>query len=136
MRSVEEQLQLMLNSVVAVEPLDLPLLDARGTVLAEDVLAENPVPAVDMAAVDGFAVRTRELANASDGSPVGLQVVGRLEPAEAGAGSAEAVAARDLELPTGMALRVAIGARIPIGADAVLPSLLHPVTIASGVESL
>ncbi|MEI6622771.1 MAG: gephyrin-like molybdotransferase Glp [Actinomycetes bacterium] len=136
MRSVEEQLQLMLNSIIAVEPLDLPLLDARGTVLAEDVVAENPIPAVDMAGVDGFAVCARELANASAGSPVSLRIVGRLEAAQAESAGDSSVSVGDLEMPQGVAVRVAIGARIPVGADAVLSASSHPVTTSDGVEWL
>ena len=85
----------------AFDPLEsrpVPLDEAAGLVLAEDVVAADDVPAFDNSAMDGFAVRSADLVDA----PVGELVVG------------------DLVGP-GMATTVMTGQPIPDGADAVVP---------------
>ena len=47
-----------------------PLADALGCALAEDVVAPIDVPPFDRSNVDGFAVRSADLAAAGEGSPV------------------------------------------------------------------
>lgn len=87
------------------EQVDLPA--ASGRVLAEDLTAQCSVPPFDNSAMDGFAVRAADVAAA----PVELPVVGE---------SAAAAGALPTVLP-GTAARVMTGARIPLGADAVVP---------------
>ncbi|WP_436698744.1 molybdopterin molybdotransferase MoeA [Nocardioides sp. BYT-33-1] len=85
----------------------LPLGDARGRILAADVVADRSVPPFDHAAMDGFAVRAGEVAE----PPVELPVAG-------------VVAAGDTEpaaLPAGAAYRIMTGAPVPPGADLVVP---------------
>ena len=47
-----------------------PLADALGCALAEDVVAAIDVPPFDRSNVDGFAVRSADLASAAEASPV------------------------------------------------------------------
>ena len=100
--------------LAGVEPLgpDLPLPPeaALGRVLAEPVAAGTSLPPWDNSAMDGYAIRAGDVAAAEDASPVRLTVVG-----EVPAGGAPG--ARVLE---GTAVRIATGARIPSGADAVV----------------
>ncbi len=84
----------------------LPLVDALGHVTAGAVVATEAVPAFDNTAMDGFAVRSADTAEA----PVTLDVVGTVA---AGHGPATAVGA-------GQAVRIMTGAPIPPGADAVI----------------
>lgn len=61
----------------ALFPRQLPsetrrLADALGRALAEDVVAPIDVPPFDRSNVDGFAVRSADLARASEGTPVRL----------------------------------------------------------------
>ena len=49
-----------------------PLADALGCALAEDVMAPIDVPPFDRSNVDGFAVRSADLASAGEASPVRL----------------------------------------------------------------
>ena len=52
-------------------PSDLrPLADALGCVLAEDVVAPIDVPPFDRSNVDGFAVRSADLASVSEAAPM------------------------------------------------------------------
>lgn len=83
----------------------------RGRVLAEEVRANFPMPRFTNAAMDGFAVRFEEIANASDGAPVTLPVSQELA---AGALSTEPLA-------PGTCARIMTGAPVPDGADTVVP---------------
>src|ERR1700737_1875389 len=50
------------------------LADALGCALAEDIVAPIDVPPFDRANVDGFAVRTADLASASEAAPVRIKL--------------------------------------------------------------
>lgn len=111
MRTVAEHLASCLEIAQAAAPLDVVLPDAVGCVLAEDVVADLDVPAVDLAGLDGYAVATADIASASPESPVTLEVV-------------DAVRAGDMRPTTlvpGAAILIDSGAPLPHGADAVVP---------------
>lgn len=82
----------------------VPLRDAAGSTLAEDLRTPRPVPAFDTAAMDGFAV--------SGPGPWAIRGVVR-------AGSD-----RSGELGAGEAVAISTGGPVPCGADAVLPKEL------------
>jgi putative molybdopterin biosynthesis protein len=85
--------------------------EARGRVLAEDVVASVDVPGFDRSNVDGFAVRALDTAGASDPEPRAL----RLNPEILTPG----VEPR-LPVAPGTATVIATGGMLPRGADAVL----------------
>ncbi|MDH7577049.1 MAG: molybdopterin-binding protein [Bacillota bacterium] len=87
-----------------------PLLSCLGRRLAQPVLAKENVPGFPRSTVDGYAVRARDTFGASEGSPAYLLVKG-----EVGMG-----AAPDLVVGIGEAVRVATGAMLPPGSDAVV----------------
>src|SRR5690606_37228662 len=68
----------------AVRPVDrvetVPLRDAAGRVLAEDVTAPFDVPGFARAAMDGYAVRAADLARATADAPVTLRLAGESRP--------------------------------------------------------
>jgi len=108
---VEDARERILAQVAPLQPLELPLQEAEGCVLAADLVAETDIPDFASSAMDGFAVRSGDVAGASEGSPVELRIVGRAligRRPEATVGGGEAV-------------RIATGAPIPAGADAVVP---------------
>lgn len=74
MRSVADFYQDCLNAVGQQPPLDVQLVDAVSCVLAEDVRAPFDLPVADLAACDGYAVRSADLAGAAPDSPVTLSV--------------------------------------------------------------
>jgi molybdopterin molybdotransferase len=90
-------------------PRRLDLDDALGCVLAEAVVAAEPVPPFANTAMDGYAVRAADITDASEGRPARLTVVGTVA-----AGSAPATA-----VGHGEALRIMTGAPFPAGADTV-----------------
>jgi molybdopterin molybdotransferase len=110
-RSVDEQLTLILSGAVRPAPVRVPITDAYGLRTAEEVVASRPLPGFDQAAVDGYAVRCVDLSGASEQTPVVLPVVGEIP-----AGSRH-----PLRLQPGQAVRVAAGAPLPTLADAVVP---------------
>ncbi len=111
LRSVDDQLARVLDSVDPLPPIDVGLMDARGCILAEDVLAPWPLPAFDNSAMDGYAVVTGSVVGAGQGTPVSLQVVDDIP-----AGTRPRAT-----IGPGMAARIMTGAPMPYGADAVVP---------------
>jgi molybdopterin molybdotransferase len=111
MRSVDDQLSLVLDTVQLLAPMDLPITDVNGLVLAEDVVASMPLPPFDNSSVDGYAVRLADLEGAAEATPAELRVVGDIA-----AGSVfEGV------LEPGTCARIMTGAPVPHGAEAIVP---------------
>ncbi|MDQ1630382.1 MAG: molybdopterin molybdotransferase [Frankiaceae bacterium] len=111
MKSVDTHLAEVLRAVAPLTPLPLPLADAHGCVLAEDVTAAAPLPGFDNSAMDGYAVRLADIASASSERPATLPVLGDIAAGARGGRSLQA----------GCTLRIMTGAPMPVGADAVVP---------------
>ncbi|MFD4183130.1 gephyrin-like molybdotransferase Glp, partial [Rhodococcus sp. NPDC058514] len=119
MRSVEEQQTRVTAAAVAPRPVRVAISEAQGLLCAEEVVTERPLPGFDQAAIDGYAVRSVDVAGAGGdnrgdgGEPVEvtLPVVG-----EVVAGSRQPI-----RLQPRQAVRVDTGAPLPTLADAVLP---------------
>src|SRR5512132_2182891 len=73
--SVEEAQTRVLAEVAALDAEHVPLTEAHGRVLREDVAAPSDVPPADNSAMDGYALRASDVANASEASPVRLRVI-------------------------------------------------------------
>jgi molybdopterin molybdotransferase len=110
MLTVEEAVARIRTEVPRQPAEEVPLSDALGRVLAEEVLAAGDVPPWDNSAMDGYAVRAADLHGARSDAPVGLQLVGTI-----GAGQA---ATRPVG--PGEAQAIMTGAPLPAGADAVV----------------
>lgn len=111
LRPVDEQQAIGLAAVAPLEPIDLPLLEAHGCVLAADVEALWPLPSFDNTSMDGYAVLAADVAGASEATPVQLRVV---DDVPAGYRATERVS-------PGTAIRIMTGAPLPDGADAIVP---------------
>lgn len=107
-----DYLAAVLRGLRALPPLDLEITQAHGNVLAGDVTAPAPVPAFDQAAIDGYAARFDDVADAQTGRPVRLNVVGDLV----------ASSWRPVRLTPGTCFSVAAGAPLPAAADVVVPA--------------
>ncbi len=106
-----EEAQAKVNRELRVlVPVDVPLADSLGMVLAETVAASEDIPPFANTAMDGFAIRAADTAGASKQSPVTLPVVGTI--------AAGSVAPR--ALGQGEAMRIMTGAPLPDGADAII----------------
>ncbi len=111
MRSVAQQLDLVLASAIIASPVRVAISEAQGLQCAQEVVASDALPAFDQAAVDGYAVRSVDIASAAPDFPISLPVVGEIV---AGARAARRLQPRQ-------AVYVATGAPLPTIADAVVP---------------
>ena len=78
MLSVEEALRAILS---AFHPLDMeekPILSCLGQVLAEDIYSPIDIPPLDNSAMDGYALRSNDLVDATYEKPVLLKVIGAI----------------------------------------------------------
>ncbi|MGZ4737549.1 MAG: molybdopterin molybdotransferase MoeA [Acidimicrobiia bacterium] len=100
----------VLRSVSVLSPAPVSIAQALGLVLAEPVVATEPVPPFANTAMDGYALRAADTAAATVTDPVRLRVVGDLP-----AGHAPTV-----PVGAGEAIRIMTGAPIPEGADAIV----------------
>ena len=101
--SIEEGRRRVLAAVHALDSEDVPLPEARGRVLAEDLTSAVDVPPFDSSAMDGYALVA---------GPAGeLEVIG-----ESRAGHPS-----ERTLAPGLAVRISTGAAVPGGATAVIP---------------
>ncbi|MDP9343649.1 MAG: molybdopterin molybdotransferase MoeA [Actinomycetota bacterium] len=109
--SVEEARERILSRIQPLAPIELPLQEAFGCVLAEDVVADVNLPEFSSSAMDGFAVRSADVAGALPDAPVELRVAGRARIGHRPEGT----------VGRGEAIRIDTGAPIPAGADCVVP---------------
>jgi molybdopterin molybdotransferase len=84
--------------------------EALGRVLAEDAVADENLPGFDRSTMDGYAVAAASTYGASEQNPAMLNVVG-----EVGMGQVP-----EQRIARGEAVRIATGAMLPEGADAVV----------------
>ena len=103
---VSEALQRVLDDAPPLGIETAPLADALGRVLAEDLAAKRTQPPADVSAMDGYAVRASDVAQA----PATLKLIGEVaagHPFEGAVGPGEAA-------------RIFTGGLVPDGADCVV----------------
>ena len=109
--SVDDYREGILAGLEPLDPITLPLADSHGCVLAEDVVAQWPLPSFDNSSMDGYAVIASDVSSAAEASPVTLTVIDDVP-----AGSRA-----DVALRPGCAVRIMTGAPIPSGTDCIVP---------------
>jgi len=109
--SVDDYREEILASLESLDPINLPLADSHGCVLAEDVVAQWPLPSFDNSSMDGYAVMASDVSSATEASPVTLTVI---DDVPAGYRA-------DIALRPGCAVRIMTGAPIPSGTDCIVP---------------
>jgi molybdopterin molybdotransferase len=100
----------ILAAVGTLDPVEVPLAEAHGLVLAEAVSTNEDVPPFANTAMDGYAVQAADTVGASPEAPARLAVVGELPAGKA----------PDRAVRAGEAIRIMTGAPMPDGADAVV----------------
>jgi len=110
MISVEQALERILSYVEVLEAEVVPILDSLGQVLAEDIFSSINIPPLDNAAMDGYAVQSRDTDVASSESPRFLRVIDTVI-----AGSIS-----EHEVKPGTTIRIMTGAPVPKGANSVV----------------
>jgi len=103
---VSEAQKIIIDAVSTMGVESVALAQSLGRVLGEDVRANRDQPPYDVSAMDGYALRSADVAN----SPVTLDVI---EDIKAGDMPSKTVQA-------GQCARIMTGAPLPHGADAVL----------------
>ncbi|MGA2913453.1 MAG: molybdopterin molybdotransferase MoeA [Methanoregula sp.] len=93
---------------LAVE--SIQLAESTDHIAASDLYALVDSPSMDSSLKDGYAVLSHEVGDATPEMPVRLKLAGHLAPG----------GKKDIELKPGTTVRVLTGARIPVGADAVV----------------
>jgi molybdopterin molybdotransferase len=109
--TVEAYQEEILSAIFPLASTTLELAAAEGCVLAEDVTAAVALPSFDNSSMDGYAVLAADVAGAGAESPATLRVTGEIAAGDIGA----------YRLAPGTAIRIMTGARLPAGADAVVP---------------
>lgn len=109
--SIEEAVSRLCGRVTSItDKVLVPLSAAPGRVLAADLIACTDVPPFHKSPLDGYALRSEDIAGAGPNCPVVLTVIDRVF---AGGWSERAV-------ERGQAVRIMTGAPIPDGADCVV----------------
>lgn len=103
MIGVDEAQARLLALAAPLPSISMPLAEAVGHYLAEDVIARRTQPAADLSAMDGYAIRFDDL-------PGPWRIIG-----ESAAG-----VPFDGAVGPGQAVRIFTGAHVPAGADCVL----------------
>jgi molybdopterin molybdotransferase len=142
----KEALNIVLETVVRSEPVEMPLAESLGLVLAEDIVSRDDIPPFDNSAMDGYAVRADDVKTAAADNPVTLEVIDNIKAGDV----------PKKTIISGTAARIMTGAQMPAGADTVVrvedtttdggsareafkteeegTSLLRPVTITAKVK--
>jgi molybdopterin molybdotransferase len=117
----QEFIQHLVQSLPTVAAEEIPLMQALGRIVAEDIISPIHVPAHDNSAMDGFAFDGKQLNLA----PLKLHVVGTALAGKAWQGNVK----------TGECVKIMTGAVMPAGLDTVIAQELATVH-TSGSESI
>ena len=122
MISLEEARALVLSHAAPLPVETVPVLDAVGRVAAADLKSDIDISPFAHSAMDGFAVRAAELAEASQEAPVELDVVAEIAAGDVFEGSIE----------DGQCVRIMTGAPMPDDADSVVKYEIVDVVTGDG----
>jgi molybdopterin molybdotransferase len=111
MISADEALKIVLDNTASLGAERISITVALGRVLAEEIRSPRDIPGFDNSAMDGYAVRSADVGDASESNPVALRV---LETVGAGVMPSARIA-------PGQAVRTMTGAPLAQGADAIVP---------------
>ncbi|MCP4572769.1 MAG: molybdopterin molybdotransferase MoeA [bacterium] len=89
---------------------EIPVLKSAGRILREDLSSPHAIPPFDKSAMDGYAVRAADVADASVEAPAVLKVLEDIPAGQVG----------NFRLRKGTTARIMTGAPLPAGADAVV----------------
>ncbi|MGC9009646.1 MAG: molybdopterin biosynthesis protein [Sulfolobales archaeon] len=113
--SVEEAIEILYRAFLDLgypRIREIDIADSLGKILAEDVYSRKDYPPFDRSIVDGYAVRSVDIAGANELEPIALSVIGKIEVGEL----------PTIELKEKSAVEISTGAIIPRGADSVVMS--------------
>jgi molybdopterin molybdotransferase len=108
---VDSAVKKVLGTVVELGFETKKLLQSLDYVCYQDVIGSINVPPVNNSAMDGYAVKSKDVKEASTDNPIDLEVIGII--------SAGQIPSKKVSYNS--AVRIMTGAPIPEGADAVIP---------------
>lgn len=114
----QEFIQHLVQALPAIASEELPLMQALGRIVAEDIISPINVPAHDNSAMDGFAFDGKQLGTA----PLQLRVVGTALAGKAWQGNVK----------SGECVKIMTGAVMPESLDTVIAQELTTLKAADG----
>ncbi|MCL2402647.1 MAG: molybdopterin molybdotransferase MoeA [Coriobacteriia bacterium] len=108
--SFDRALKRWLSTIERLDPETVLLDESLGRILAADLSSDIDVSPFDNSAMDGFALRARDIAKASPATPIDLEVVTCIAAGDYWEGTLQAR----------QAARIMTGAPLPAGADIVV----------------
>jgi molybdopterin molybdotransferase len=111
MVQVEEAQNRILSAINPSSPETVPVKEALGRFLSEEIVAHFDLPQFDNSAMDGYAIRAQDVGEATSENPATLDIVGQLAAGEVSHDG----------LQRGQCIRIFTGSALPKGADAVIP---------------
>ena len=114
----QEFIQHLVQALPTIASEELPLIQALGRIVAEDIISPINVPAHDNSAMDGFAFDGKQLGTA----PLQLRVVGTALAGKAWQGNVK----------SGECIKIMTGAVMPEGLDTVIAQELTTLNVADG----
>ena len=121
---LEDAQAIVLSHVNRTGVVEIPVWQAAGLPLAEDAVADIDISPFANSAMDGYAVRSADLAQASGEAPVTLDVIGHEAAGHVFEGT----------IGAGETVRIMTGAPVPEGADAVVKYEIVDVLDGDGNE--
>lgn len=109
--SYDQALSILLSRIkTSTQTETLPLEDSLGRIMAEDFYAPFDQPPFPRSPLDGYALRSEDIAGASPDAPVKLEVIDEVMAGHF----------TDAVVTPGTAVRIMTGAPVPDGADCVI----------------
>ncbi len=122
--SYEEAKKIILKNINPTETVYVSIKKALGNIISQDIVATENLPPFNNAAVDGYAVKIKNIQGAAPDKPV---LIDTLDDVPAGKLPAT-------RLKTGTTVKVMTGAPVPEGTDAVVPLELTESTYGNRIK--
>ena len=110
MLSYEDARALVFQKIKPLGKCTRPLTESQGFALSEDILAPHGIPSFDNSGVDGYAVKSQDIAQASAENSVLLENQGYIAAGDS----------VNQKMHSGQCMQIATGAPIPKGTNSVV----------------
>ncbi len=110
MLSYEDARALVFQKIKPLGKCTRPLTESQGVALSEDILAPHGIPSFDNSGVDGYAVKSQDIAQASAENSVLLENQGYIAAGDS----------VNQKMHSGQCMQIATGAPIPKGTNSVV----------------
>lgn len=122
--SYEDAKKIILSNIHPTETVYVPIKKALGNIISQDIIATENLPPFNNSAIDGYAVKIKNLQGAAPDKPI---LIDTLDDVPAGK-------LPTTRLKTGSTVKVMTGAPVPEGTDAVIPLELTETTYGNRIK--